>query len=56
MRPIRFVTRLIDDSYVVNEPLQAARHLPRASGAMGRRALFDSVGVESTIDLQAVYM
>jgi hypothetical protein len=28
MRPIRFVKRLIDDSYVVNEPLQAARHLP----------------------------
>jgi hypothetical protein len=33
MRPVRFVTRLIDDSYVVNEPLQAARHLPRASRA-----------------------
>ena len=31
MRPIRFVKRLIDDSYVVNEPLQAVRHLPRAS-------------------------
>jgi hypothetical protein len=38
MRPVRFVTRLIDDSYVVNEPLQAARHLPRASRAMARPA------------------
>ena len=52
MRPIRFVTRLIDDSHVVNEPLQAVRHLPRASRAMARRAL-DSLSVESTIDLQA---
>jgi hypothetical protein len=52
MPPIRFVKRLIDDSYVVNEPLQAVRHLPRASRAMARRAL-DSLSVESTVDLQA---
>lgn len=38
MRLIRFVKRLIDDSYVVNEPPQAARHLPRASSAMARPA------------------
>jgi hypothetical protein len=48
--------RLIDDSYVVNEPPRAARHLPRGRAEQWLDGHFDSVGVESTIDLQAVYM
>ena len=55
MRPIRFVTRLIDDSYVVNELLQAA-DICRGRAGQWVDVHFDSVGVESTIDLQAVYM
>ena len=40
MPPIRFVKRLIDDSYVVNEPLQAARHL--ALGEQGNGSTWTS--------------
>ena len=56
MRPIRFVTRLIDDSYVVNEPLAGLRDICRGLAEQWLDVPFDSLGVESTIDLQAVYM
>jgi len=86
MRAIRFVTQLIDDSYVVNGSLRRIRiHSVAADDVMtklsvaskldadwefltglrdiGREraeqwldAHFDSLGVESTMDLQAVYM
>ena len=86
MWPIRFVKRLIDDSYVVNEPLRhiridavvaddvmtklsvaskldadwefltGLRDIGRERAEQWLDAHFDSLGVESTMDLQAVYM
>jgi hypothetical protein len=56
MQPVRFVTRLIDDSYVVDEPLQAARHLPRGEQGNGSTCTSTAWASKSTIDLQAVYM
>ena len=35
MPPIRFAKRLIDDSHVVNEPLQTARYLPLGEQGIG---------------------
>jgi hypothetical protein len=49
MRPIRFVTRLIDDSYVVNEPLQAVRHLPRAHVGPERSLLPKASTLQNTM-------
>ena len=55
MRPIRFVTRLIDDSYVINSR-RRLRDICRRRAGQWLDVHFDRLGVESTVDLQAVYM